>query len=92
MSADTPSGLTRQAISQMRRSYGQEGLATMGDDPLASFATWLHEAANNEYIVEANAMVLSTLSGDADGNDDVCGDDVDMCVCDSLCLRFLNRS
>ena len=69
MSADTPSGLTRQAISQMRRSYGQEGLATMGDDPLASFETWLHEAAGNEYIVEANAMVLSTLSCDADGND-----------------------
>ncbi len=69
MSADTPSGLTRQAISQMRRSYGQEGLATMGDDPFASFATWLHEAAGNEYIVEANAMVLSTLSADADGND-----------------------
>ena len=56
--------LTRDAIRSMRRSYGDVGLESLPADPLAAFAIWLKEAAANEYIVEANAMVLSTLGGD----------------------------
>jgi pyridoxamine 5'-phosphate oxidase len=56
--------LTRDAIRAMRRSYGDAGLETLPTDPLAAFAIWLKEAATNEYIVEANAMVLSTLGAD----------------------------
>jgi pyridoxamine 5'-phosphate oxidase len=53
-----------KAIRAMRRSYGDEGLSESGAglDPLALFASWLKEAAANPYIVEANAMVLSTVS------------------------------
>jgi pyridoxamine 5'-phosphate oxidase len=53
--------LTRDAIRSMRRSYGDAGLENLPEDPLAAFSSWLAEAAANEYIVEANAMVLSTL-------------------------------
>jgi pyridoxamine 5'-phosphate oxidase len=53
--------LTRDAIRSMRRSYGGAGLENLPEDPLAAFSSWLAEAAANEYIVEANAMVLSTL-------------------------------
>jgi pyridoxamine 5'-phosphate oxidase len=53
--------LTRDAIRSMRRSYGDAGLENLPGDPLAAFSSWLAEAAANEYIVEANAMVLSTL-------------------------------
>jgi pyridoxamine 5'-phosphate oxidase len=53
--------LTRDAIRAMRRSYGDVGLETLPGDPLAAFSIWLAEAAANEYVVEANAMVLSTL-------------------------------
>jgi len=56
--------LTRDAIRAMRRSYGDVGLETLPADPLAAFSIWLKEASANEYIVEANAMVLSTLGGD----------------------------
>ena len=56
--------LTRDAIRSMRRSYGDVGLENLPVDPLAAFSTWLAEAAANEYIVEANAMVLSTLGAD----------------------------
>ena len=69
MSAESPNQTTRQAISSMRRSYGETGIADLGPDPLAAFTLWLHEAADNEYIVEANAMVLSTLGSSADGSD-----------------------
>jgi len=59
------SELNRSEISAMRRSYGEKGLSESDalDDPLAQFRTWLGEAAANSYIVEANAMVLSTVSG-----------------------------
>ena len=53
----------------MRRSYGVEGITDLGHDPMAAFTTWLHEAAANQFIVEANAMVLSTLGSASDGSD-----------------------
>jgi len=55
------SDLDRQAIRAMRRSYGEIGLVDLPEDPLAAFASWLKEAAENSFIVEPNAMVLSTL-------------------------------
>ncbi|MEY2815208.1 MAG: hypothetical protein RIS05_956 [Actinomycetota bacterium] len=61
MSEKPDQSLTRDAIRAMRRSYGDTGLETLPADPFAAFAKWLQEAAANEYIVEANAMVLSTL-------------------------------
>jgi pyridoxamine 5'-phosphate oxidase len=61
MSERSEKSLTRDAIRAMRRSYGDTGLETLPADPFAAFAQWLQEAAANEYIVEANAMVLSTL-------------------------------
>ena len=57
--------MEREEISAMRRSYGESGLASLPADPFAAFATWLREASENKYIVEANAMVLSTHG---DGN------------------------
>jgi pyridoxamine 5'-phosphate oxidase len=69
MSPETPDKTTRQEISAMRRSYGEAGITELGADPLAAFTTWLHEAADNSFIVEANAMVLSTLGSDAQGSD-----------------------
>lgn len=71
MSAETPEATNRQAISAMRRSYGEVGITDLGADPLAAFTTWLHEAAENPYVIEANAMVLSTLGNAADGSDAV---------------------
>lgn len=53
--------LTRAEISAMRRSYSQTGLKPLPADPFAAFAQWLHEASANPFIVEANAMVLSTV-------------------------------
>ena len=64
MSEKPDQSLTRDAIRSMRRSYGDAGLENLPSDPLAAFASWLAEAAANEYIVEANAMVLSTLGAD----------------------------
>ncbi len=52
---------TRAEISAMRRSYSQMGLESLPADPLAAFAQWLREASANPMIVEANAMVLSTV-------------------------------
>jgi pyridoxamine 5'-phosphate oxidase len=69
MSTKSPDETTRQAISAMRRSYGVEGITDLGSDPIAAFTTWLQEAAANDYIVEANAMVLSTLGSARDGSD-----------------------
>ncbi len=69
MSAQTPEPATRQAISAMRRSYGEAGITDLGADPLIALTSWLHEAAENPFIVEANAMVLSTLGTAADGSD-----------------------
>ena len=58
--------LTRAEIAAMRRSYGEAGLESLPADPFAAFTTWLAEAHTNPVIVEANAMVLSTLGGDGD--------------------------
>jgi len=57
---------SRQDISAMRRQYGEVGLVESGlpSEPLALFNTWLKDAAANEIVVEANAMVLSTISND----------------------------
>ena len=55
------SELDREAIRAMRRSYGEVGLENLSTDPFAAFANWLKEAAENSFIVEPNAMVLSTL-------------------------------
>lgn len=54
------------AIRAMRRSYGEVGLTEgiAGQEPLTLFSLWLQEAARNPYIVEANAMVLSTFDGE----------------------------
>jgi pyridoxamine 5'-phosphate oxidase len=55
--------MNREEIQSMRRLYSERELA-LPDDPIAGFKTWLKEAAELPSIVEANAMVLSTLSGD----------------------------
>jgi pyridoxamine 5'-phosphate oxidase len=58
------SGMDRAAINAMRRSYGEEGLteSAIAADPITQFQIWLKVAAENSVIVEANAMVLSTVS------------------------------
>ena len=53
--------IDRDAIRAMRRSYGEVGLESLPKDPFKAFADWLKEAHENPFIVEANAMVLSTL-------------------------------
>jgi pyridoxamine 5'-phosphate oxidase len=46
----------------MRRQYGEHGLieGELPLNPIELFNTWLTQAAENEIVVEANAMVLST--------------------------------
>jgi pyridoxamine 5'-phosphate oxidase len=61
--------LTRDSIRAMRRSYGEIGLESLPNDPFAAFADWLKEAAENPVIVEANAMVLTTIGADSSGAD-----------------------
>ncbi len=63
---DSNSSLGRDAIRAMRRSYGEKGLAEedLAADPIIQFRNWLAEAALNSVIVEANAMVLSTVGED----------------------------
>ena len=63
------SKMERDAIRAMRRSYGEVGLESLPTDPFEAFHQWLGEAANNDFIVEANAMVLTTLGSDAKGED-----------------------
>jgi pyridoxamine 5'-phosphate oxidase len=58
--------ITKAEISAMRRSYGEVGLETLPKDPFTSFTNWLTEASANPIIVEANAMVLSTVGADGD--------------------------
>ena len=60
--------LTRDSIRAMRRSYGEVGLESLPADPFAAFSAWLKEAADNPVIVEANAMVLSTVTADSQIN------------------------
>jgi pyridoxamine 5'-phosphate oxidase len=54
---------SREDISAMRRQYGEIGLveSTLPTNPVDLFNTWLTDAASNEFVVEANAMVLSTV-------------------------------
>ena len=56
--------ISREAISAMRRSYGEVGLSESAahENPITQFQSWLRDAASNSMIVEANAMVLSTMS------------------------------
>ena len=60
---------TRDSIRAMRRSYGEIGLETLPQDPFAAFAEWLKAASENPVIVEANAMVLTTIGADSSGAD-----------------------
>lgn len=59
--------IDRDEIKRMRRSYGEVGLseADISPDPIEQFHRWLRDAAQNPAIVEPNAMVLSTQSGDS---------------------------
>ena len=57
--------VTKEEVRSMRRSYGDAGLETLPDDPFEAFAMWLKQAHENTIIVEANAMVLSTLTIDS---------------------------
>lgn len=54
--------MDRDAISSMRKSYGEVGLEKSDENPIKQFTLWLSEAATNPMIVEANAMVLSTVN------------------------------
>lgn len=55
--------MNREEIQAMRRSYSEREL-TLPDSPILAFKEWLIEAAQLPSIVEANAMVLSTLGED----------------------------
>lgn len=57
--------VTKEEVRAMRRSYGEAGLETLPDNPFEAFAMWLKHAHENTIIVEANAMVLSTLTNDS---------------------------
>ena len=58
--------MNREEIQSMRRSYSERELALSSEaDPIASFKSWLKDAAEVPAIVEANGMVLSTV--DAEG-------------------------
>ena len=61
MSAESEDDL-RENLRQMRRSYGDVGLSDdlIPADPISLFKSWLGDASTNPYIVEPNAMVLST--------------------------------
>jgi len=52
--------MNREEIQSMRRSYSERELA-LPDNPIDAFKIWLKEAVEVPSIVEANAMVLSTL-------------------------------
>jgi len=56
---------SRAEVSQMRLSYGAAGIGVLNADPFVAFADWLREAHENPLIIEANAMVLSTLDADS---------------------------
>ena len=60
--------VTREEIRAMRRSYGDAGLETLPNDPFEAFALWLKQAHENTVVVEANAMVLSTVTADSQIN------------------------
>jgi pyridoxamine 5'-phosphate oxidase len=60
--------VSRDEIRAMRRSYSDAGLETLPSNPFAAFALWLKDAHENPIIVEANAMVLSTVTADSQIN------------------------
>ena len=60
--------VTRDEICAMRRSYSDAGLETLPSNPFEAFAMWLKDAHENPVIVEANAMVLSTVTADSQIN------------------------
>jgi pyridoxamine 5'-phosphate oxidase len=60
--------VTRDEIRAMRRSYSDVGLETLPENPFEAFASWLKDAHENPVIVEANAMVLSTVTADSQIN------------------------
>lgn len=53
----------REDIAAMRRQYGEVGLvdSQLPKNPVELFNSWLTEATANEIVVEANAMILSTV-------------------------------
>lgn len=55
----------REEISQMRLSYGKTGIGDLDADPFIAFTGWLTQAREISAIVEANAMVLSTLDSNS---------------------------
>ncbi len=59
----TSEKLEREAIQALRRSYGEVGLPEFSKDPFELFHAWLKAAVETPVIVEANAMVLSTVDG-----------------------------
>ena len=58
---------SREDIAAMRRQYGEVGLieGELPANPMELFNAWLKDAASNAIVVEANAMVLSTVSESA---------------------------
>ncbi|MBU3642571.1 MAG: pyridoxamine 5'-phosphate oxidase [Candidatus Nanopelagicaceae bacterium] len=56
--------MNREEIQAMRRSYSERELALPETDPIGAFKIWLKEASEVPSIVEANAMVLSTLGSE----------------------------
>lgn len=54
--------MNREEIQSMRRSYSERELDLPGD-PFVAFKIWLKDAAGLPSIIEANAMVLSTVDG-----------------------------
>ena len=58
--------LSSAEIAAMRRSYGEVGLENIPKDPFELFSTWMAQAHANVAIVEANAMVLSTVDHQSD--------------------------
>ena len=56
--------MNREEIQAMRRSYSERELALPETDPIGAFKIWLKEASDVPSIVEANAMVLSTLGSE----------------------------
>jgi pyridoxamine 5'-phosphate oxidase len=60
--------VSRDEIRAMRRSYSDAGLETLPNDPFEAFAQWLKDAHENTVVVEANAMVLSTVTADSQIN------------------------
>ncbi|NBV95706.1 MAG: pyridoxamine 5'-phosphate oxidase, partial [Actinobacteria bacterium] len=58
---------TRDQIRALRKQYGEVGLPDeqVKANPFEIFSVWFTDAVANEYIVEANAMVLSTVNSNS---------------------------